>query len=88
MLAVWIGLSFSSVRVLYPSLVVAGCLRMLLWAAVGRRAEKETSKLINSIKDLFTLLHELLTILKINIEIIIVPIIKIYVLIILLLIET
>ena len=27
-LAVWVGLSFSSVRVLYPSLVVAGCLRM------------------------------------------------------------
>ena len=35
-LAVWVGLSFSSVRVLYPSLVVAGCLRMLLLAAVGR----------------------------------------------------
>ena len=27
-LAVWIVLSFSSVRVLYPSLVAAGCLRM------------------------------------------------------------
>ena len=35
-LAVWVDLSFSSVRVLYPSLVVAGCLRMLLWTAVGR----------------------------------------------------
>ena len=27
-LSVWIVLSYSSVRVLYPSLVVAGCLRM------------------------------------------------------------
>ena len=35
-LAVWVDLSFPSVRVLYPSLVVAGCLRMLLWASVGR----------------------------------------------------
>ena len=35
-LAVWVVLCFSSVRVLYPSLVVAGCLRMLLLAAVGR----------------------------------------------------
>ena len=30
-LDVWVDLSFPSVRVLYPSLVVAGCLRMLLW---------------------------------------------------------
>ena len=37
-LAVWVVLCFSSVRVLYPSLVVAGCLRMLLLAAVGRLA--------------------------------------------------
>ena len=35
-LAVWVVLCFSSVRVLYPSLVVAGCLRMLLLASVGR----------------------------------------------------
>ena len=35
-LAVWVDLCFSSGRVLCPSLVVAGCLRMLLWAAVGR----------------------------------------------------